>query len=162
MERMQCDNCGYVYDKDEGDELSYTVRADYSDFVELSLNGETLTWTPKAYASAIVTITAIDILQNTASTSFRLSAMSQENNAVTYPAVAKNDAYVMLSIPKDDARDIRLTLYNALGGVALRKTFTSVHVFNPIHLDLTKVAAGRYTALIEGWGAPQKRMIVKY
>jgi rubredoxin len=20
MERMQCDNCGYVYDKDEGDE----------------------------------------------------------------------------------------------------------------------------------------------
>ena len=22
MERMQCDNCGYVYDKDQGDEKS--------------------------------------------------------------------------------------------------------------------------------------------
>ena len=146
-------------DEDEDDKLQFAVQAEYTSFVNLTVDGNKLSWTPKAYGSTAITVTATDILGLSTSTSFQLTAMPANENAVTYPTVAQNDAYILIGTV--NPTEVTVSLYNSLGGLVLRQTVTA-SMYQPIHLDLSKVAPGRYTAVIEGWGTTQKVRVVKY
>ncbi len=149
----------FFTDEDEDDVLKFTVSAHYTSFVDLKLDGSKLSWTPKSYGSTAITVTATDILGLSTSASFQLTAMPANENAVSYPSVAQNDAYVLIGTV--NPTEVTVSLYNSLGGLVLRQTVTA-SMYEPIHLDLSKVAPGRYTAVIEGWGTTQKVRIVKY
>jgi len=146
-------------DEDAGDVLTYEVSADYSAFINKKINGGKLYLTASSFGSACITLTATDVCGASVSTSFQFTAMSAEQSVLAYPQVARNDAYILLGTTQPT--EVKVSLYNSLGGLVLQEVLFA-GLYQPIHLDLSKVAPGRYTAVIEGWGETRKVPIVKY
>ena len=75
------------------------------------------------------------------------------------PEVASTDVYIGLETT--NSVSVKVQLYSAMGARVLEME-TKASAFDPIHLDVSTLAPGRYTAVLEYNGVTRRVRVIKY
>jgi len=154
-EKFNMDMESYWTDPDD-EKMTYTCTSDNPEAI--SVSGETSIFTVRALKTggANVTITAKDGLGAVSSKSFRVGMYDDSVGPTVYP----NPVVDYLNIKIGEEQTVTLKLYSELN--ALVKEVSAVaSIFEPMKIDLTDLAPGRYTAKITVGSKAYEKKIVK-
>lgn len=143
----------------DGEALRYDVTVDDSSVASAAVSGYLAVITPKSYGVTTVTITAKDGLDAQAEVSFKVALVNPQQPVTPASLQVKDE--LLLNIGSPDPASVEIQVYNAAGARVLRHTFTA-DVFNPVRLDVSSLAPGRYTAKVKFGGATHSLKFVKY
>ena len=148
-----------LFSDEDGETLS--IWADRGDAVcvAVSIVDGQLNISPMAYGAATVTITATDFLGETAELSFKVAVTDPRQPVRVSPEVASTETYV--SVETSEPVMVKLSLYASTGGLVY-KTETEASAFDPVRLDVSALAPGRYTAVMEYNGSSHSVRVIKY
>ena len=148
-----------LFSDEDGETLS--IWADRGDAVcvAVSIVDGQLNISPMAYGAATVTITATDFLGETAELSFKVAVTDPRQPVRVSPEVASTETYV--SVETSEPVMVKLSLYASTGGLVY-KTETEASAFDPVRLDVSALAPGRYTAVLEYNGSSHSVRVIKY
>ena len=143
----------------DGEALRYEVTVDDASVASAAVSGYLAVITPKSYGVTTVTITAKDGLDAQAEVSFKVALVNPQQPVTPASLQVKDE--LLLNIGSPDPVSVEVLVYNAAGARVLRHTFTA-DVFNPVRLDVSALAPGRYTAKVKFGGATHSLKFVKY
>ena len=147
------------YDED-GETLScWAQRVSGDDCVNARIADDRVLIIPTGMGVATITVTATDFLGEEASVTFKVAVVDPKIPVRVTPEVASTEA--VISIESRQEVPVNLSLYTSTGGLAL-ETKASASVFNPIVLDVSALAPGRYTAVLDYEGQSRRVRIIKY
>ena len=147
------------YDED-GETLScWAQRVSGDDCVNARIADDRVLIIPTGMGVATITVTATDFLGEEASVTFKVAVVDPKIPVRVTPEVASTEA--VISIDSRQEVPVNLSLYTSTGGLAL-ETKASASVFNPIVLDVSALAPGRYTAVLDYEGQSRRVRIIKY
>ena len=151
---------GITYFEDEDDEiLTFSASVDNSSVAYAQVNGDQIVISPKGYGLTTVNITATDTLGETATITFKL-AIIDESKPVTLESSNTTDA-LDIHIDAQESTSVDVSVYNSTGAMVLQQVFTA-SVFYPIHMDVSSLAPGRYTAALKYYSKTETVKFVKY
>ena len=149
-----------VFTDEDGESLEISVQSDAACVqAGASIDGKNLELAPTSYGSGVITVTATDNLGERASVSFRVAVVNPDKPVTVTPEVASDEA--VINIDSQDPVTVDLSLYASTGGLVYR-TQTEASAFDPIRLDVSTLAPGRYTAVLEYGGSTRKVRVIKY
>ena len=150
-----------VFRDEDGETLTINYRSSDSACANVSYDKENnrILVTPLNYGGTEITVTASDFLGEDASVSFKVAIVNPDEPVRVTPEVASTDAYI--SVETENAVTVKLQLYSATGTRVLVME-TKASAFDPIHLDVSTLAPGRYTAILEYEGLTRKVRIIEY
>ncbi len=148
-----------MFTDEDGETLS--IDADRGDAlcVSLAVNESRIRVTPIAYGVATVTVTATDFMGEDASSTFRVAVVDPNHPVRVTPEVASTETSI--SIESETKVPVTLSLYASTGGLVSRLE-TEASAFDPINLDVSTLAPGRYTAVLEYSGNTRRVRVIKY
>ena len=123
------------------------------------IDGKTLDLTSLSYGTGVVTVTATDELGESARVSFRVAVVNPDQPVRATPEAASDVTYI--SVETRTSVTVVLSLYASTGGLVYQ-TKTEASAFDPIRLDVSALAPGRYTAVLEYNGYTRKVRVIKY
>lgn len=143
---------------EDGETLSITAKADDEQVLKLEAGTTVIKLIPTGGGVTRITVTATDALGASASFSFRVAVRASSRPMEIYPVPT---ATVVHFWPDSMAElPLRVSLYSATGSLVKRADFTA-GVFCPAKLDITSLAPGKYTAVLEYDGKVWRETIVK-
>ncbi len=149
-----------LFRDEDGETLScWAERTSGDACVNAAIDGDRVLITPIGYGCATVTVTATDFLGEDAEVSFRVAVVDPRQPVRVSPEVASTE--VSIGIETEEMVSVKLSLYASTGGLVLEKT-AEASVFDPIVLDVSGLAPGRYTAALEYGGQSRRVRIIKY
>ena len=148
----------YFTDPDR-DVLSYSAQTSDRNCVSASVSGDALNLYPSGYGICRVSVTASDAFGGEVSTSFQVAVIDPNVPVHVTPEVVSAQAQVHIGTQKATA--VFLKLFSPSGALVLEKQCTA-SVFEPIGLDVSKMAPGRYTLQVEYDGQAYQVPLVKY
>lgn len=150
-----------VFRDEDGETLSINYQNSDSACANVSYDKENnrILVTPLNYGGTEVTVKASDFLGEEASVGFKVAIVNPDEPVRVTPEVASTDAYI--SVETENAVTVKLQLYSATGTRVLEME-TKASAFDPIHLDVSTLAPGRYTAILEYEGLTRKVRVIKY
>lgn len=149
-----------LFRDEDGETLScWAERTSGDACVNATIDGNRVLITPIGFGSATVTVTATDFLGEDAEVSFRVAVVDPRQPVRVSPEVASTE--VTIGIESKEKLPVKLSLYASTGGLVLEKT-TEASVFDPIVLDVSALAPGRYTAVLEYGGQSRRVRVIKY
>ena len=122
-----------------------------------NLNNQTLLLTPGGYGLGAVSITAADALGKTAQVRFQV-AVKPDTPVDVFPT--PTTGLVFFWIDSEEPTALHITLYSAQGSKVLSGDYTA-DIFSQVPVDLSALAPGQYTAILEYDGAEYKMPVVK-
>ena len=153
------------YFKDEdGETLRFEVKAEDERVVSLQLfqildpKSSRLQLVSAGFGRTRVTVTALDVRNEKAEVSFLVACPNPEEPVTAWPQPAEDELFIGIDTREPTAVDI--TLYTATGSRAFHETCTG-SAFDPIRLDLEKMAPGRYTAVATYSGKEYRIPVIK-
>ena len=152
-----------VFEDIDKDVLSYTVSrsSDAYFLTPPSLSGNVITLKAAGYGSASVIITAKDELGEIAITSFNVAIIDpeKEDTAAIETTVVSGEATV--SINSAEPTLVKISIYSTTGSL-IEVMEKEASIFDPLHIDVSKLAPGRYLAVLEYKGRTEKIWLVRY
>ena len=125
----------------------------------VSIDDTTLELIPLQYGTGVVTVTATDELGASAQVSLRVAVVNPDQPVRAIPETASTETYICLDTRTSVT--VVLSLYASTGGLVYQ-TKTEASAFDPIRLDVSALAPGRYTAVLEYNGYTRKVRVIKY
>ena len=149
-----------LFRDEDGETLSYWAERTSGDAcVNATIDGDRVLIMPIGFGTATVTVTATDFLGEDAEVSFRVAVVDPRQPVHVSPEVASTE--VSIGIESKEKLPVKLSLYASTGGLVLEKT-AEASAFDPIVLDVSGLAPGRYTAALEYGGQSRRVRIIKY
>ena len=148
-----------IFADEDGEQLS--VYADRGDAVcvAVSVQNGQIKISPIALGVATITVTATDFMGADAVTTFRVAVTDPKQPVHVSPEVASREAHIF--IETESSVQVAVSLYASTGGLVY-KANTEASAFEPIELDLSTLAPGRYTAVLEYNGITRQVRVIKY
>lgn len=150
-----------VFSDEDGETLSITFQSSNAACANVSYDKaeNRILVTPLAYGDTEVTVTASDFLGEEASVTFKVAIVNPDEPVRVTPEVASTDVYIGLETT--NSVSVKVHLYSAMGARVLEME-TKASAFDPIHLDVSTLAPGRYTAVLEYNGVTRRVRVIKY
>jgi len=139
--------------------LSVTTACSNTACVGVSVDGNRILVSPVGYGDATVDVKASDFMGEEVSVSFRVAVINPDQPVRVTPEVASTDAYI--NIETETPVAVTVKLYSSTGALVLEKE-TEASAFDPVHLDVSALAPGRYTAEVYYNDVMHKLRIIKY
>jgi len=148
-----------VFTDEDGETLS--IYADRGDAVcvTATVKDSQIKIVPITFGVATITVTATDFMGEDASLVFRVAVTDPKHPVRVTPEVASTEA--LISIETETKVPVKLSLYASTGGLVDRLE-TEASAFDPISLDVSALAPGRYTAVLEYEGSTRQVRVLKY
>ena len=144
---------------EDGETLRYEASVSDPALASAAINGTSVVISPKEHGVITVYVTARDGIGASASSSFRVAFV---NPAQPVMLSSQNVTEALqMTIDSRESVDVTVTVYNAAGAQVLRSVNTA-NVFNPISMDVSSLAPGRYTAVVVYSGKSVKVKFSKY
>ncbi len=150
------DASDYFSDPD-GEDLSYSVEADNPNLIYLNHTGSEFIGTFLSTGASMVTVKAYDALGASVSTTFGVIVREKGVEVEAYPNPVVDKLYIRTG---NEKQSTTLKLYSSTGAEVLNITHDS-SVFDPLIVDVTKLAPGRYKAEITFGGKSYEKQIIK-
>ena len=154
-ERKAIELDDYIYDPD-GETLSYSISCTPVGIVHLNPVDGVLNLTTLDYGLASVIITGEDAKGEKASVDLRVLVRDPASEPDVYPSQVVDK----LKISDGEEKSLSVTISNSTGAVLYKVTQTC-DAFNPIEVDMSLWAPGRYSVGVTGGNKDVKRTIVK-
>lgn len=160
-ERMTLHLDEYFKDPD-GERLSFSVENSSKDAMHVNLAGNVLNVTAIDYGLARIDLVATDSRNQSCALSFKLLLKGGDSSIDIYPNPVKKDSEgkAILYVSPDDEAVLLVRLTNQAGREVARKE-GKCDPFNPLELDMSSLAAGKYRIELSHNGELQERSIVK-
>lgn len=149
---------GLFYD-DDGEELAVQAASLNPECVKAGVSDNRVLITPVGYGNATVTISATDFKGEDAAITFEVAVVNPDDPVHVTPEVAST--FVDISIETGNTVTVDVKLYSSTGTLVL-ETQKEASAFRPVHLDISALAPGRYTAVLQYNGLTRKLRIMKY
>lgn len=144
---------------EDGETLTLQATSADPAILQVSASGSSqILLTPVGGGITTVTVTAKDAVGASVSTSFRVAVRTSSKKVEIYPVPAKTEVYFWPASIHE--QPIKVTLYSATGSRVKSAEF-SAGVFQPAKLDITSLAPGKYTAVLEYDGTSWRETVVK-
>ncbi len=154
-EVVELDMSNYFNDPD-GEQLRYVFNVNPSNVATFSQSGNTVYATAMSYGTTNIVVTALDALEKSVSSSFKILVRNPNNEMDLYPQPATSHFYLRAG---NDFTGI-VKLYNSLGAKVLEQSISSTP-FNPAKIDVSGLSAGTYTMVLSMGDKEIKRNVVK-
>ncbi|MCQ2115507.1 MAG: S8 family serine peptidase [Bacteroidales bacterium] len=154
-ERMNMDMTAIWQDPD-GESMTFTFVSDNPEVAAVSNSGSTYFVKAGKTGAATITMTAKDGFGATVTETFKVGVYDDEQGPVVYP----NPVIDFLTIRIGNEADVRIKIYSEMKKLVKEAEGTS-SIFDPMKVDLSDLAPGRYTAKISYSGNTYEREIVK-
>ena len=154
-EKFAIDMSQYVEDPD-GETLKYTVKNQNVAVLHINPKGNILNGTALDYGMTNVTVVASDAKNKTAEFSFRVAIPDPEKPVTTYP----NPVVDKLNIGTGVKASTEVVIRSETGGL-IYETVTDVSILEPLMVDMSKEAPGRYEVSVKIGDKEYKQNIVK-
>ena len=146
----------YFVDPDD-DELTFQFKQSNPGVAHLSVADGIINLKTLAYGISDITITALDPLGKSVAQSLSLAVRASQAHAEAYPNPVVNDLYVSTGV---EELPTYVRLISSTGAVLYEAT-TTFSAFNPLKIDMSKCAPGRYTLEVKYDGKTTTRTIIK-
>ena len=143
---------------DDGETLRYQVEAETPGVVSLQLSGSRLQISGISFGRTQVTVKALDIRDEMASVSFRVARPNPANPVSVWPQPADDELFI--GIDTAEQTSVNVAIFSATGSRVYEEQLEG-SAFEPIRIDLEKMAPGRYSAVATYKGAEHKISFVK-
>lgn len=149
-----------LFSDEDGETLSYWAERTSGDAcVNAVIDGDRILLTPIGLGVATVTVTATDFLGEDAGISFQVAVVDPRQPVRVSPDVASDE--VSIFIETSALVKVDLSLYASTGGL-VKEVSADASVFYPLVVDISALAPGRYTAVLEYGGQSRRVRIIKY
>lgn len=146
-----------LFSDPDGEPLTISAKVSPQSLAEVSVEGDKLTVTPKAYGLATVTVSAVDLLREKAQTSFRFLVREGNSELEYYPNPVKDILHLRTGLQPES---LHVRIFNSAGAKMFDGTVTS-SAFEPGQVDMSSYAPGIYTLKVEKGGKNYEYSIVK-
>ena len=144
---------------DDGETLTLKVVSANTGIVQTTVSGSSkIQLTPVGNGITTVTVTATDALGASASFSFRVAVRTSSKQIDVYPVPATTVVYFWPASLTE--KTLKITLYSVTGS-RVKSAEMPAGVFLPVSLDITSLAPGKYTAVLEYDGTSWRETVVK-
>ena len=143
---------------DDGEILTLKAQSSNTMVLNVKVGSSVIDLVPVGDGVATVTLTATDGLGESATLSFRVAVRTSSKSMDVYPVPASTE--VTFWPDSLEELPLKVTLYSGTGSKVLSADF-SVGVFLPAVLDISSLAPGKYTALLEYGGTSWRETVVK-
>lgn len=144
---------------EDGETLTLQATSADPAILQVSASGSSqILLTPVGGGITTVTVTAKDAVGASVSTSFRVAVRTSSKKVEIYPVPAKTEVYFWPASIQE--QPIKVTLYSATGSL-VKSAELNAGVFLPVQLDITSLAPGKYTAVLEYDGTSWRETVVK-
>ncbi|MBO4633871.1 MAG: S8 family serine peptidase [Bacteroidales bacterium] len=147
------------FEDPDGEPLSYSAQVDRESLGTLVLSGGTAVYTPLNYGLVNLTFKAEDCKGLVAQTDVKLAVMDPAVPVSVSEQVVRNKLEICISAAQ--STPVSVTVYNSAGAWVMDKE-VNASVFQPVVLDVSKLAPGRYTAVIRYNDQVQSVSFVRY
>lgn len=154
-DKFSLDMSKYVEDPD-GETLKYTVKNQNVAVLHVNPKDNILNGTALDYGVTSVTVVAADAKNKTAELSFRVAIPDPEKPVTTYP----NPVVDKLNIGTGVKASTEVVIRSETGGLVY-ETVTDVSILEPLEVDLSDQAPGRYVVTVKIGDKEYKQNIVK-
>jgi len=154
-EKFAIDMSQYVEDPD-GETLKYTVKNQNVAVLHINPKGNILNGTALDYGMTNVTVVASDAKNKTAEFSFRVAIPDPEKPVTTYP----NPVVDKLNIGTGVKASTEVVIRSETGEL-IYETVADVSILDPLVVDMSKEAPGRYVVSVKIGDKEYKQNIVK-
>lgn len=148
-----------IFTDSDGESLRYTAQVSDTSVADVEVVYGNTVITPKAYGISTVTVTAFDGVGDSASISFKIALVNARQ-----PVTAQSQnvsGTLVLRIDSEELTDVTVLIYNSAGAL-VQKSVNSTSAFDPIRMDVSALAPGRYTAVVAYSGKSVKVKFSKY
>ena len=159
LQRVGSVSIADTFSDEDGEKLSINAVSSNTGCVSVSADETRVLVTPVGYGTATVTITASDFNGEDVSVSFQVAVLNPDQPVTVTPELPSTDAYI--SIETENPVPVKVKLYSSTGSLVM-ETEMKASAFSPIHLDVSALAPGRYTAVLEYEGQTRQLRIIKY
>ena len=163
LQRVVTHRLDGLFADEDGEDLVFQALSSDETCARVSFDKEDgkdrLVVSPVGYGNATITVSATDFLGETVSLSFRVAVVNPDQPVRVTPEVASKDSYI--SIETQDPVTVTVKVYSSTGALVM-ETQAMASVFDPLHLDVSTLAPGRYTVVLEYGGETRRIRIVKY
>ena len=149
---------GPYFKDDDGETLRYEVKAEDPGVVTLQLSGSRLQLVAASFGRTKVTVSALDVRDEKAEFSFLVAHPNPDKPVSAWPQPADDELFI--GIDTQALTPVDLVLFSATGGRVYSDRLEG-SAFEPIRIDLEKMAPGRYTAVATYDGKEHKFAFVK-
>lgn len=146
----------YVRDED-GEELNYTITSENNDLLYFAKNGNSLKATSLAVGTTSVTITGTDGLGESVTGKFNVVVRAEGVEVEAYPNPVIDNLYIRTG--KEKAKT-SIKIYSQTGSEVYSAEGES-SVFEPMSVNLAKLAPGRYKLSVSYNGKEHNKQIIK-
>ena len=144
---------------EDGETLTLQATSADPAILQVSASGSSqILLTPVGGGITTVTVTAKDAVGASVSTSFRVAVRTSSKKVEIYPVPAKTEVYFWPASIQE--QPIKVTLYSATGS-RVKSAELNAGIFLPAQLDITSLAPGKYTAVLEYDGTSWRETVVK-
>lgn len=148
-----------IFADEDGETLSLFAERGDAVCVSVKVENNRLKIAPITYGTATITVTATDFMGADAKLTLRVAVTDPKQPVRVSPEVASTET--VISIESETPVSVNLSLYASTGGLVY-KTVKEASAFDPIHLDVSTLAPGRYTAVLEYGGNTRQVRVIKY
>ena len=144
---------------EDGETLTLQATSADPAILQVSASGSSqILLTPVGGGITTVTVTATDALGASASFSFRVAVRTSSKQIDVYPVPASTVVYFWPASVAE--QKLKVTLYSGTGS-RVKSAELNAGVFLPAQLDITSLAPGKYTAVLEYDGTSWRETVVK-
>ena len=147
----------YFIDED-GETLSIAASSSNPQILRLEVTETSCLLTPLSNGVTTVTFTATDNIGVSASQSFRVAVRKSARPMEMYPVPASTEVHFWPDSREEQT--LKVSLYSLTGSLVKTAEFTA-GVFLPVTLDISALAPGKYTAVLEYGGETWRETLVK-
>ena len=147
-----------AFQDEDGETLTLQASSADPAVLKAAVSGSQVSLTPVGYGITTVTVKATDALGASASFSFRVAVRTSSKQVDVYPVPASTVVYFWPASLTEQT--LKVTLYSG-NGSRVKSAEMSAGVFQPAQLDITSLAPGKYTAVLEYDGNSWKETVVK-
>ena len=146
------------YDPD-GEVLDISADVSAAPCVSARTFGSKLSFYPVKYGRGTVTVFATDALGKTAQATMTIVVADPSVTVSVYPMPAVSDLYI--AVNQEEMTSVTVSLYTSTG-LLVGTVETQANIFEPVQLDVSSLAPGRYTAEVTYQGTTTQYVVVKY
>ena len=148
-----------AFQDEDGETLTLQASSADAGILQAAVSGSSqIRLTPVGNGITTVTVTATDALGASASFSFRVAVRTSSKQIDVYPVPASTVVYFWPASVAE--QKLKVTLYSGTGSL-VKSAELNAGVFLPAQLDITSLAPGKYTAVLEYDGTSWRETVVK-
>ncbi|MBP5337179.1 MAG: S8 family serine peptidase [Bacteroidales bacterium] len=135
-----------IFEDPDGEELDYALEVSGDSIVTGTIDGSTLTLTPRGYGLATVNIQAFDARRTSCTASFQILGRNEYVDVDVFP----NPVVSVLHVRPASDRTVPVELVNASGTLVYSSPSVNMGPFSQLDIDMTEMAGGTYTLFVNG------------